>query len=123
VTIGESLNETELFIRNENGEIVEVKKSTRAQKEAIIEGHLVHSSTTRICFVNGIQNGLISSGDNAVLVNNKLYLKGRNDRIVKINAKLLDLNNLENVFFLNFGLFINFNYFYFLNARNSFIFI
>ena len=47
--------------------------------------------------MNKIRNDLIHSGDYAIYKNKKLYLKGRIDRIVKINAKIVDLNSLENV--------------------------
>ena len=49
--------------------------------------------------MNKTRKNLIHSGDYAIYKNKKLYLKGRIDRIVKINAKIVDLNSLENVTF------------------------
>lgn len=67
---------------------------------------MIHSSDTRTCYVNNIKNNLNPSGDKAIFKNNKLYLKGRIDRTVKINSKLVDLNNLEAVNFLNYLIYI-----------------
>ena len=57
----------------------------------------MHSSKTRVCYLDGQRVYLIESGDMGLIKNKKLYLKGRCDRFVKINAKMLNLTLLEKV--------------------------
>lgn len=62
-----------------------------------IEGLLLHSSDTRKCLINDEVREYAESGDRALVKAGKVYVKGRDDRLVKINAKLTDLNALEQV--------------------------
>ena len=64
---------------------------------SIKSGQLYHSSETRECFINGHKPKYIDSGDNIEIYMNQIYLTGRNNRIIKINSKLTDLNLLEMV--------------------------
>ena len=47
--------------------------------------------------INGEVKEYAESGDRAFVSDGKVYLKGRDDRVVKINGKLTDLNLLEQV--------------------------
>ncbi len=76
-------------------ELIEISKLY--DKTDLLEGELIHASDSRKCYMNNKQNNLIHSGDYAVFRNKRLYLKGRIDRIIKVNAKIVDLNNLETV--------------------------
>jgi hypothetical protein len=78
-----------------DNDLVEVSKLYESNK--ILEGELIHSSDSRICYINNTRNNLIQSGDYALFRNNRLYLKGRIDRVIKINAKIVNLNSLEAV--------------------------
>lgn len=88
------MNETKLLLKS-NDNFIEIGKPN--ENNNVFEGELIHTSDSRICYMNKIRNNLIHSGDYAIYKNKKLYLKGRIDRIVKINAKIVDLNSLENV--------------------------
>jgi hypothetical protein len=57
----------------------------------------LHSSETRKCLVNGRALKYVESGDLALLFNGKIYLKGRDSRVVKINGKQVNLNLLDEV--------------------------
>ncbi len=88
-----------------------VEDKTRNQKDIrriqvdtneTVEGSLLHFSGTRLCFIDGVNNNFIESSDQAILINGRLYVKGRNSRTVKINGKRVDLNQIEWVRYLFF---------------------
>ncbi len=94
------MNETEFFIKLKDSQnnITAVKSLIFNQKEKFYEGELLHSSKTRVCFINGEKKTYISSGDWAFIFENNIYVKGRiMDSSVKINGKLTDLMLLEMV--------------------------
>ena len=91
------MTETKLSLKlDETDEIVEVDKLL-SSRQISFSGYLLHSSETRRCYTNGELNKFVNSEDQVYLLDNRLYLKGRNNRSVKINAKLVDLNLLERV--------------------------
>lgn len=62
-------------------------------------GRLYLGSKTRICLLNNQIKELIDTGDEVLYYKQKLYYKGRFNKIRKINGKLLNLNLLQKVGF------------------------
>ena len=91
--IGQLLSQTEFYVQDSNKKFVELK--SLPLKSIQFEGALFHSSQSRICFINGQIQKFIESGDNIKISNSQIYLNGRTNRTVKINAKLTDLFLLE----------------------------
>ena len=100
VSIGLPLNETKLFIKTEDeNSLIDLNEVllNETYSDKVLEGKLLHSSATRVCYLDGQRVDLIESGDKCLVKNKKVYLKGRSDRFVKINAKMLNLTLLEKV--------------------------
>lgn len=91
--VGQVLAETKLWLRTNDNQILDIEDCLNRR----IDGLLLHSSETRKCLINGQSKKFIDSGDKAVVFGRKVYLHGRDDRVVKINGKLTDLNLLEQV--------------------------
>ena len=62
-----------------------------------VEGQLFHSSDVRQCSIDGEKLNFVESGDFVVLKNKRVYVKGRTNRLVKINGKMVNLVLLESV--------------------------
>ncbi|CAF0724993.1 unnamed protein product [Brachionus calyciflorus] len=93
VSIGTPLSETKFYLKTKDQLILfDSDLNANLIDE---EFELVHFSQKRICYIDGKRKEFLESGDRAFLKNNKIYLKGRIDRIVKINGNLTDLNLLE----------------------------
>ena len=60
-------------------------------------GRLYLGSETRKCLLNNEIKSYIDTGDEVCYYNNKLYYKGRMNKIIKINGKLLNINLLQKV--------------------------
>lgn len=85
------MSETTFFIKVGNDLVKEPFPGFNGEYE------LFHSSKKRDCYINGIKNEILLSGDVVMLKNNRTYLKGRNDRRVKINSQMIDLDLIESV--------------------------
>lgn len=96
VPVGKLLNETKLYLKTDESDILDVEKLIGSSKNAI-EGVLLHSSESRKCIVNGESQKFANSSDRALVLGEKIFLKGRDNRSVKINGKLTNLNLLEDV--------------------------
>lgn len=85
------MSETKFFIKINNKFVNEPFSGFNGEYE------LFHSSKSRKCYIDGCKNEFVSSGDLVIFKNNQTYLKGRNDRRVKINSKMIDLDLIESV--------------------------
>ncbi|RNA26667.1 acyl- synthetase family member 4 isoform X1, partial [Brachionus plicatilis] len=83
------MNDTKLFVKVK-GELTTVPFSDLQG-----EYELFHSSQIRKCYINGVNQKIIQSGDLVLFKNSQVFLKGRIDRLVKINANLVDLDLIE----------------------------
>ena len=99
--IGLPLNETVLFLKQADKEnlinLNELFNDDSLSTDFYAEGELLHSSETRKCYINGKRSNFIESGDFVVFKNKRVYVKGRTNRLVKINGKMVNLILLENV--------------------------
>lgn len=94
------------YVQNSDGNYIEINTLMNSN-ENNIKSTLFHSSQTRKCLINGKQQNYVDSGDMVEVYKNNIYLNGRNNRTVKINAKLTDLFLLESVISIKNSL--NFN--------------
>jgi hypothetical protein len=84
--------------KNESdGELMNLNDLLNSPCNQRVEGAILHASEKRICFINNEKLKLIESGDLAFVENKRIYVKGRSDRQVKINGKMVNLFLLENV--------------------------
>jgi hypothetical protein len=95
VPIGKPLIETDLFLREDvSGKVLNVME---IDSDAVVSGTLLHSSSSRLCYVDNQRSGMIESADQVCFLNGRLYIKGRSSRTTKINGKLVDFNQIEAV--------------------------
>jgi hypothetical protein len=110
IPIGTPIGDTELYIKlnnnNNNNKLININDIN--SKLLIEEGELYLISNKRGCYVNNEFKTIINTNDivninvntNTNNSNNyNIYLIGRKNRLIKINAKLTNLNLLEKVIY------------------------
>ena len=80
-----------------DGELINLNDLLSSSCNQRVEGAILHASEKRICFINNEKLKVVESGDLAFVENKRIYVKGRSDRQVKINGKMVNLILLENV--------------------------
>ena len=80
-----------------DGELINLNDLLSSSCNQRVEGTILHASEKRICFINNEKLKVVESGDLAFVENKRIYVKGRSDRQVKINGKMVNLILLENV--------------------------
>lgn len=102
--IGSLLAETKFFLQRSRHEspndceLININNILN-ETQGPYSGLLMHSSGSRICYVDSKSKQFIESDDLIDIVGGKIYLKGRTNRSIKINGKMTDLNHLERVSF------------------------
>jgi hypothetical protein len=98
--------DTKVYIRYENN-LVDLNELANESHKRAIPGQLVLQSSIRSCYINDEQpaNEFVDTRDNIIFYCGKIYYRGRDDRKVKINGKITDLNYLEQV---RISIFFNF---------------
>lgn len=97
--------DTNIFIRLDKN-LVNLNELINESHERKIDGQLVLQSSKRVCYINDEinPNEFVETRDNISYYCGRIYYRGRDDRKLKINGKITDLNYLEQVSIL-----INFN--------------